>query len=131
MPVTTKKPDIKTISYKIPSKLLGEEFGYMCDLIEENWAEATELPPPKMYPYISKDNRYLVIPVIKSVFEEVVGRCNDFIDINESNLGSMGFAADNDIVGKRKIQEEIKGRKELISGFKALKRYVIAAAKKR
>ena len=130
MPSIQKKPDIKTITVNPTSKLLGEEFGYMCELIEENWDEATESPHPKMFPYMTKDHK-LVIPIIKSVLEEVVGRCNDFININEDNLGSMGFAADNDRKGQIAIKNEIAGRKVLIAGFKALKRTVIAAAKKR
>jgi hypothetical protein len=124
------KSDIKTISIKPTSKLILNEFEYMCELIEENWSESTGgLPFPKMYPYVSKKDNYLVIPMIKSVLKEVVGRCNDFIDINESNLGSMGFAADNDRAGQRRIQEEIAGRKELIKAFKQLKRIVSSALK--
>ncbi len=62
MPVIQKKPDIKTITVKPTSKRLGDEFAYMCELIEENWSESTQLSRPKMYPYMTKDNK-LVIPL--------------------------------------------------------------------
>lgn len=111
---------------------MKNEADYICGLTQDNWSEANGLPFPKAYPYVSKDN-YLVIPLIKRVFEDLIVRCNDGIDMADDNAGYLNtsFAADNDRKGQLRINKEVQEYKEAKKVYQLLKRAITAAAKRR
>lgn len=123
-------PEIRVIKIRMTNKLMEEEVGWVCDLLQENWEESVGLPYPKKYPEVTRDH-YLVMPLIKRVIEDFLVRCDDTIAINQDNLAGMGFAADNDPAGQRRLNQEVIERKELIKSIRAVKRAVISATKRR
>lgn len=125
--------DIKVIKIKLPNEQIASEMNYICDLHEENWEEANDLPRPKMFAEVNRRDGYLYLPMIKRVLEDIVLRVDDFIDIADDNLHfqKSSFAASNDRKGQKSLKDSIKHYSDIKKGLQAVKRSIIAASKRR
>ena len=121
---------IKTVKIKLtPSDV--SEVEHICDMLKENWDVKFKGAIPEMFPEVTRDRKYLIVPLIKRVVQDLIIRSEDAIDIADDNIDAIvGFDKKKPRNLSNYMQDDLLEYKKRKAAGQKLKKALLVTAKK-